>query len=129
MTEIKAGKRKIDISHPDKVLFPDEKLTKKDVAEYYQKIAGHILPFLEDRPLVLHRYPDGINEKSFYQKDVPDYFPGWIKTIKVNVKEKGKNEERLVNCDKLDTLLYIVNQGSITPHVWLAKKISTDPTG
>ncbi len=126
MTEIKAARRNIEITHPDKILFPDEKLTKKDIAEYYRKISDYILPYLEDRPLVLHRYPSGIQKSGFFQKDEPDYFPGWIKTIKVKVKVKGKNEEHLVNCDNLDTLLYVVNQGVITPHVWLSKKDHLD---
>ena len=126
MSEVKAGRRNIEITHPGKVLFPDEGLTKKDVAEYYQKIAGHILPWLEGRPLVMHRYPEGINDKSFYQKDTPDYFPDWIKTIRVDVRGKGKSEESLVNCDKEETLVYIVNQGSITPHVWLSREKNLD---
>jgi len=122
MSDIKSGKHTIEITHADKVLFPGENLTKEDVANYYRKVSDYILPYLEDRPLVLHRYPQGIEGTDFYQKETPDYFPEWIKTIKVKVKEKGKDEEHLVNCDGLDTLLYIVNQGSITPHVWLSKK-------
>lgn len=122
MTNIKTGRHTIEITHPDKVLFPDDGLTKQDVADYYRKISDYLMPFLEDRPLVLHRYPEGINGVDFYQKDTPEYFPAWIKTIKVDVKDKGKKTEHLVNCDSLDTLLYIVNQGSITPHVWLSKR-------
>jgi len=122
MSENRSEKHSIEITHADKVLFSGKKLTKKDVADYYRKISDYILPYLEGRPLVLHRYPEGIEGTDFYQKDTPDYFPSWIKTIKVKGKGKEQNEQFLVNCDGLDTLLYIVNQGSITPHVWLSRQ-------
>lgn len=85
MSEIKSGNRTIELSRPGKVLFPDADITKKDLVDYYRKMAGHILPFLKNRPLVMHRYPDGINGESFYQKEEPDYFPEWIPCAPVKV--------------------------------------------
>ena len=121
MTELNVEKHNVEISHPGKIIFPELGLTKKDVANYYRKISEHIMPYLQDRPMVLHRYPEGVGQPDFYQKDVPGYFPSWINTIKVEVKEKGRQPEHLVNCDNTGTLLYIINQGCITPHVWLSK--------
>lgn len=125
MTTIKANSHRIELSNPDKVIFPDAGITKKGLVEYYQKISSHILPFLEDRPMMLHRYPNGIGDKDFYQKETPDYFPGWIKTIGVRVKGEGDNQH-LVNCDSEATLVYLANQACITPHVWLSKKQDLD---
>jgi bifunctional non-homologous end joining protein LigD len=122
MTTIKANGHKIELSNPNKVIFPDEKLTKKDLVEYYRKISGYILPFLEDRPMMLHRYPNGINGKDFYQKEEPAYFPDWIDTIKVKVKKEEQETQEFVNCNSEATLLYCANQASITPHAWLSKK-------
>lgn len=124
MSIIKANGQQIDVSHPDKVMFPDAGLTKMDLAEYYKKMASRILPFLKDRPLMLHRYPNGIDGKEFYQKDEPGYFPDWIDTVEVDLKEKGKRQ--FVMCNNEATLLYLVNQASITPHVWLSKQQDLD---
>ncbi len=122
MSIIKANGHKIELSNPDKLIFPEEKISKQDLVKYYQKVSDHILPYLKDRPMMLHRYPDGIQGKDFYQKDEPDYFPDWIDTIHVKVKKKGQEKQQFVNCNSKATLLYVANQASITPHVWLSKK-------
>lgn len=96
------------------------------MAAYYQKISEYILPYLRDRPLVLHRYPEGVGGIDFYQKETPDYFPEWIDRIRVELKEARERDQELVNCNGLDTLLYLVNQGVITPHVWLSTKDHLD---
>ena len=119
MTKIKANRHTIEISNPDKEIFPGEGITKSGLVDFYRKISKHILPHLADRPLTMHRYPNGINGKSFYQKDEPDYFPGWIDTAKVELREKG--EQDFVVCNNEATLLYLANQASITPHIWLSK--------
>lgn len=114
--------REIEISHPDKVFFPasegHEELEKLDVARYYERIADVMVPHLRDRPLTLHRYPDGIEEGGFYQKDAPDYFPRWIRTAEME-KEGGTVEHVL--CEDAATLVYLANQGCVTPHVWLSR--------
>jgi len=119
---IKANGHEIEITNPDKVMFPDAGLTKKDVVEYYQKISDYILPYLEDRPMMLHRYPNGIEDKDFYQKEEPDYFPEWIDTIKVDVKKEKNDKQEFVNCNSEAALIYCANQASITSHIWLSKK-------
>lgn len=73
----------IDISHADKLLYPDDKISKGEVAEYFYKISDYLLPFVQKRPITLKRYPEGINENGFYNKHRPDYFPDFIKEYTV----------------------------------------------
>lgn len=109
----------IEISHPEKVIFPGKKITKGDMAVYYDKIADKILPYMKDRPLTLHRFPGGINEQGFYQKSASDYFPNFIKRVQIETEE-GVNEQVLCNDKK--SLLYLVNQNTVAFHIWLSKK-------
>lgn len=109
----------IDISHPDKLMFPEAKITKQEMIRYYETIADKMLPYLKDRPLTLHRYPDGIASDGFYQKNAAEYFPKFIKTVKVKTEE-GHNTQILCNSKK--ALIYLANQGTIGFHVWLSKK-------
>ena len=120
MKTIKNYNHHITISKPDKIMFPDTRLTKSELVDYYQKVSRNILPYLINRPLTLHRYPDGIENEDFYQKDKPDYFPGWIETIEVKLKKGGKRH--MVNCKTEETLIYLVSQAMITPHIWLSNK-------
>lgn len=73
----------MQISNPDKVLFPDDGLTKTDLAGYYERMAETMLPWLRDRPVAMVRYPDGLRGGSIMQKNVPRYFPDWIRTAEV----------------------------------------------
>ncbi len=113
------GNQTIELSHEDKVLFPGEGYTKRDLAEYYQQAAEHILRHAVDRPVVMHRYPDGINGEDFFHKDAPDYFPSWIRRITIPKKEGGSVD--YVVCTKAADLVYLANQACITPHVWLSR--------
>lgn len=108
----------IEIKNRDKIFFPADEITKGDLIDYYERISDSILPYLKDRPLSLNRYPNGIREEGFYQKSVPDYFPGWIDTEKVKKKEGGSNKQ--VVCNKKATLVYLANQGTISFHPWLS---------
>lgn len=109
----------IEISHPDKVLFPDKGYTKADMVKYYESVSEKMLPYLKDRPLTLHRFPDGISKDGFYQKNASDYFPDFIKTVKIKTEE-GTNTQ--VYCNSNKSLIYLANQGTIGFHIWLAKK-------
>ncbi|QCK16625.1 non-homologous end-joining DNA ligase [Mangrovivirga cuniculi] len=115
---MKISGHNIDISNTDKVFFDKENFTKGDVIEYYRDISDFILPHLEDRPLMLQRFPDGIDGDGFYQKEASDYFPEWIKTKSLK-KEDGKVNH--VICNDKATLIYLANQGTITFHGWLSK--------
>ena len=109
---------KVKISHPDKVLFPDDGITKGDLADYYERVAGWILPHIRERPVSMQRFPAGITGKGFFHKDVPDYFPEWVKRVEVP-KAGGTVTHAAIT--SADSLLYLVNQNTITPHIWLAR--------
>lgn len=113
-----AGGREVGISNADKVLFPDDGYTKLDLAEYYAKIAETALPHYRGRPVTMQRFPDGIGEGGFFQKNVPDYFPDWIGRVDLP-KEDGTVTHALV--EEPAALVYLANQGCITPHLALAK--------
>lgn len=119
----RVGSRKIELSRTDKVLFPDDGFTKGDLIEYCRFIAPHMVPFLRRRPLMLARYPDGLNGFSFYQKAISDYYPDWIHRVTVS-KEGGVVTHVL--CDDAATLVYLANQAAVTLHVWLSRADKLD---
>jgi bifunctional non-homologous end joining protein LigD len=112
------GGREVEITRPGKVLFPEDGITKRDLIDYYRRIAPWILPHLRERPLALERYPDGIDKPGFFQKAVPFYYPPWIKTV--TVKKTGGIVRHVV-CDDAATLVFLANQACVTPHVWLSR--------
>ena len=113
----------VELSSLDKVYFPEDGLTKGDLVDYYRRVAATMLPHLWDRPLSMQRFPEGIAAPGFYQKEAPDYFPRWIRRVPVPVKEEGQEQPQVV-CDDAATLVYLANQGCITPHVWLSRTAS-----
>ncbi len=121
---MKIDNHEIAITNPDKILFPKSKITKMALIEYYQAIAPIMLPYLKDRPLMMHRFPAGIADEGFYQKDVGDYFPDWIKRTTVPKREGGHNT--YVVCNNAATLVYLANQACITPHIWLSRLDALD---
>jgi bifunctional non-homologous end joining protein LigD len=119
----KAPDRTIKLTNLDKVFWPEEGYTKGDLIQYYRTISPWLLPYLADRPVVLTRYPDGIEGKSFYQKDAPGWTPDWIRTVAV----EHEGGEKMVNyfvAEDLDTLTYIANLGSIPLHIWHSRASS-----
>jgi bifunctional non-homologous end joining protein LigD len=113
--------RRLEISHPDKVLFPETGMTKAELVEYYVRVAEVMLPHVRGRPISMERYPDGITGGHFYQKEVPDYFPEWIPRVPVYVKEEGVDQPQ-VACDDAATLAYVAEQACLTPHIWLSRR-------
>ena len=109
---------KVEITHPDKVLFPGDGVTKADLASYYERVSEWMLPHVKGRPLSLQRFPDGIERQGFFHKDVPDYFPEWVR--RVEVPKRGGTITHAYIQDS-DTLVYLVGQNTITPHVWLSR--------
>jgi bifunctional non-homologous end joining protein LigD len=107
----------VKVTRPDKIFWPGQGFTKGDLAFYYQEISPWLLPYLRDRPLVLDRFPDGIEGKNFFQKNAPDFAPQWIRTESV-WSDEGGNETRYFICDDEQTLAYLVNSGAIPLHVW-----------
>ena len=110
----------INFSNPKKIYWPAERYTKGDMIEYYRSAAPWMLPYLRNRPLVLTRFPDGIDGKSFYQKDAPEFAPEWIRTTSI-WSEDTQREIRYFVCDDEESLLYIANMGSIPLHLWASR--------
>lgn len=106
------------ISHPEKVLFPDDGITKGELAAYYEAIAPVMLPHLAGRPITMERFHRGIAEKGFIQKSVTKGFPEWLE--RVEVPKKGGSVHHPVVRD-VRALLWLANQNCITPHVWASR--------
>jgi bifunctional non-homologous end joining protein LigD len=114
---IHAGRRSVEISRPQKELFPSG-ITKVELARYYEQVADHMLRHIAGRPLNLERYPDGIAHQRIMQQRASDHFPEWIK--RVQVSKRGGTVEHVVAADAA-TLVYLANQACITPHAWLSR--------
>jgi bifunctional non-homologous end joining protein LigD len=110
----------VAVTNPDKVFWPDEGYTKGDLIDYYRAVARYMLPYLKDRPLVLTRYPDGIDGKSFFQKDAPVYAPDWIR-LETLWSEGSEREIRYFIIENEDGLAYIANMAAIPLHVWSSR--------
>jgi bifunctional non-homologous end joining protein LigD len=106
------------ITHPEKVLFPDDGITKGDLAAYYESIAPVMLPHLRGRPVTMERYPGGIGQKGFWQKDVSKGFPDWLQRVEVPKKD-GVVHHPIVTDTR--SLLWVTNQNTITQHVWASR--------
>jgi bifunctional non-homologous end joining protein LigD len=106
------------ITHPEKVLFPDDGITKRELADYYARVAGIMLPHMRARPVTMERYPAGIGEKGFMHKDVSKGFPAWLQRVEAPKKD-GTVHYPLV--DDVNSLLWLANQNCITPHVWASR--------
>lgn len=117
MNKMKIDGRIINVSKADKIIFPVTMITKWDLIQYYSKISPYMLSYMKNRPLALQRFPEGIQKEGFYQKNASDYYPDWIKTFRVK-KEGGWVDHVL--CNDKETLIYLVNQGVITFHLWLS---------
>jgi bifunctional non-homologous end joining protein LigD len=114
------GPYSVETRNEDKVLFPDAEITKGDLIDYYDRIAERLLPHLQGRPLVMQRFPDGIEDDGFYHKQVSSHFPDWIETARVEVKGTGGTQE-LVVCENRATLAFLANQGCVSLHPWLSR--------
>ena len=106
------------ITHPEKVLFPDDGITKGELASYYEAIAPAMLPHIRNRPVTMERFPAGIGRKGFFQKDVSKGFPEWLQ--RVEVPKKGGVVHHPIVTDTR-SLLWLANQNNITPHVWTSR--------
>jgi bifunctional non-homologous end joining protein LigD len=114
--EAPAGPTVIEISNPSKLYFPRDGLTKGDLVDYYRAIAPAMLPWLRDRPVVLTRYPDGIDGKSFFQKDAPPGRPAWLRTVTVHSDDSNRDLD-LALLDDAEALAWVANLGTIPIHV------------
>ena len=125
MQPFRLGGKEVVFSHLDRVFFPEMGYTKADLLAYYLDIAPYLLPQVKDRPLTLERWPEGVEDGSFFQKDAPSYFPEWIKTFPMERKDHQKVVHYPLVSDTAD-LLYLVNQGTLTFHTWLSRSDDWD---
>jgi DNA ligase D len=114
--ELEAGGRAVSITSPGKVMFPKVGITKLDLARYYLSVESALLPWIRNRPVLLERYPNGVGDKSFYQKRIPDSAPDWLTTTTVQTIN-GTESRALVIAD-MAHVLWAVNQGVLGLHVW-----------
>ncbi len=110
---------KVNITHPEKLFWPEKKITKKDVFDYYRDIAPLILPFLKDRPQSLFRTPDGISGEGFFQKNVEGLVPVWVTTTRIESSSPGETKTYML-CQDEPSLLFMVNWGCVEINPWNA---------
>ncbi len=116
--------RRLSLSNLEKELYPAHGFTKAQVLEYYGRIAGFIIPHLQDRALTLKRYPDGVEKDFFYEKRCPAHHPDWAKTAEV----RGDHGEQITAClvNDPETLIWVANLASLELHVPLARTVSPE---
>lgn len=138
MSKSTYGGHRLELSNLDKIFFPDTKLTKGDLIDYYQRISDHILPYIQDRPLTLQRFPEGINKKGFFQQSRSDHYPDWMPGLEIDHGGDTGVKEHIL-CPDQGGLVYLADQGAITLHSWLSRKnklkypdqliVDLDPSG
>jgi bifunctional non-homologous end joining protein LigD len=120
---IRDGHITVELTHPGKVLFPADGVTKGDLVQYYLAAADRMLPLIAERPVTMIRYPDGITAHPILQKNAPDYFPDWI--TRAEVAKQGGSVHHVI-CDKRATLAYLANQACVELHVFGSRVGSLD---
>jgi len=114
---VNIGGNELKLTSLDKMIWP-EGLTKAHLIDYYYRMAPYILPYLYNRPIVMKRYPEGIEGEAFYQKECPDFAPAWV--MRHPVKHSNKTVNYVV-CNDMQTLLWLINLNTIEMHAWLAR--------
>jgi len=118
--------RRVKFTNLEKVYWPETGFTKGDLVTFYETVADVLVPYLADRPLHLNRYPDGIEGKSFYQKEVKEGTPDWIRRVVMPSRHREEGELEYMVCDDRETLLHVANLGSIDLHPWMSRVASPD---
>ena len=118
MGEIAVGKRVITTSNEDRVVYPRDGIVKGEVIDYYRQVAPHMIPHVRKRRLTMQRFQPNIDATPVFQKDMPGHFPDWIPRIEV--PKHGGTVTHVV-CDNAESLVYLANQGCLTPHVGLQR--------
>jgi bifunctional non-homologous end joining protein LigD len=125
--KVRAGRRTVEVKRVDKVLFPGDggakEYTKGDLVDYYRSVAAFMLPHLRGRPLMLERYPDGLDGPRFMQKNTPDHYPDWI--TRFEVPKEGGTVCHTV-CDDTAGLVFLTDQACLTLHRWLSRTNGID---
>ena len=117
--------RVLRLTHLNKIYFPESRIRKRDLLAYYFRVGHLMLPFLKDRPMVLRRYPNGIQEKAFFQKEAPESVSDWIERAKVHSEERGEDMPYLM-ANNLASLIYLTNLGCIDHNPWSSRNETQD---
>lgn len=123
--EVELKGKPLRFTNLNKLYFPEDKLTKRDLLNYYAAVGPFLLPYLKDRPLSLRRYPNGIHGEGFFQKNLPATTPDWVPTVTI-YSEDSKRDINYALCPDLPTLLYLVNLGCIDHNPWMSRVASLD---
>ena len=118
--------KRAQLTNQEKIFWPAEGYTKGDLCRYYERISTTILPYLRDRPVVVVRYPDGIEGKNFFQWNVPWGFPAWMRHIPLDKKDEDGKKKRVFLVNDVESLLTVVNLGCIPLHVLSRREFSLD---
>jgi len=113
------GGRHVHLTNLDKVLFPEDRLTKRDVVKYYVQVAPVLIPYYSHRPLSMNPHPDGIHGKSYWVKDKPDYAPAWIRTFRYRDEKSDKD---WILIEEVATLAWLANHAVIDLHPWYSRE-------
>ncbi len=124
-TLVRVGEREVRLTHLDKVYWPEDGYTKRDLIEYYFSVSQYILPHLRDRPLSLVRFPGGVEGEGFYQKDAPQGMPDWVRVVPIQSKGKG-GYINFILCDTVETLVWMANSGVVEINPWLSRYTNLD---
>ena len=116
--ELEVNGRELSISNPDKVLYPDDGITKAEIVRYYERIGPLLVKLSQDRPVAMHRFPDGIAKGGFFQKQKGKHFPEWIRTVELETRD-GSTE--FVVLDDPATVVYLAGQGVLVLHTLFSR--------
>jgi bifunctional non-homologous end joining protein LigD len=116
--QLDVGGQTVEVSRPDKVLFPEDGITKADLARYYQRVADLMLPHVEGRAVAMQRFPDGLAGQGFFHKETPEHFPDFVRRKRLGKEGDGTT---YVVIDNPATLVFLADQACITPHTWLSR--------
>jgi bifunctional non-homologous end joining protein LigD len=124
--ERRVGQRTLALSNLDKVLWPRDGYTKGDLIGYYETVAQYVVPHLKGRPLTLQRYPDGIDEQTFFEKQVPRGTPDWVETVAIPTPGGHRRETTFLVCNDAPSLIFLANLATIVLHIWTSKLPALD---
>jgi bifunctional non-homologous end joining protein LigD len=123
--DLESDGQRVHLTHLNKIYFPQVGLKKRDLLAYYDRMAEYIVPFLKDRPLVMRRYPDGVDGKVFFQKEAPSFIPDWIEKATIYSDERGGEMQYLMASNRA-ALLYLTNLGCIDHNPWSSRAKTQD---
>ncbi|HEY9085532.1 MAG TPA: non-homologous end-joining DNA ligase [Candidatus Tyrphobacter sp.] len=119
--DVRIGNRTLSLSNLDKVLWPRDGYTKRDLIAYYEGVSATMIPYLENRPLTLERFPNGIDASSFFEKNVPKGMPEWVHRVTLASPGGTRSKITYVLCNDAPSLIYLANLAAIVLHVWTSR--------